>query len=191
MLNEIEQNRKERQSAWEYVINYFRKRSIWLLHYCTGCGAVELPPVMTSRWDLERFGVGPMATPRQADVFLVTGYASIKTLKRMIRTYEQMPKPRWVIGFGACTINGGIYYKSYNVINKLDRYIPVDIFISGCMPRPEAILAALEELRNMIQRGEAKGYDRYVKNYDWYKKNQKEILEREGSLFGEADDENK
>lgn len=109
----------------------------------------------------------------------------------MIRTYEQMPKPRWVIGFGACTINGGIYYKSYNVINKLDRYIPVDIFISGCMPRPEAILAALEELRNMIQRGEAKGYDRYVKNYDWYKKNQKEILEREGSLFGEADDENK
>ena len=184
MLDEIRKERKERQSMWEKMVNYFRKRSIWLLHYCTGCGAVELPPAMTSRWDMERFGMGPMATPRQADVLLVTGYASIKTLKRLIWTYEQMPTPRWVLGFGSCTINGGIYYRSYNVINKLDRYIPVDLFISGCMPRPEAILAAMEKLRNMIQKGEAKGYERYVKNNDWYKKNQRKILEREKAVLG-------
>ncbi len=179
MLEEIQKNREERQSAWEKVINYFRKRSLWMLHYCTGCGAIELPPTMTSRWDMERFGIASMATPRQADILLVTGYASQKTIKRLIYTYEQMPNPKWVLGFGSCTINGGIYWDSYNVVNKLDRYIPVDLFISGCMPRPEAILSGMKKLQDMIQKGEAKGYERYKKNYEWYKKNQRELLERE------------
>lgn len=184
MIEKIKKEREERNKAWDQVANYFRKRSLWMLHYCTGCGAVELPPSMTSRWDMERFGIAPMATPRQADVLLVTGYASIKTIKRLIWTYDQMPTPKWVLGFGSCTINGGIYYDSYNVINKLDRYIPVDLFISGCMPRPEAILSSLLDLQNMIQSGEAKGYERYVKNYDWYKKNQQEILERTEAVMG-------
>ena len=179
MLEEIQKNREKRQSAWEKVINYFRKRSLWMLHYCTGCGAIELPPTMTSRWDMERFGIASMATPRQADILLVTGYASQKTIKRLIYTYEQMPNPKWVLGFGSCTINGGIYWDSYNVVNKLDRYIPVDLFISGCMPRPEAILSGMKKLQDMIQKGEAKGYERYKKNYEWYKKNQRELLERE------------
>ena len=126
------------------IVNYVRKKSVWMLYYCTGCGAVELPPSMTSRFDMERFGMGPMATPRQADLFLVTGYVSVKTLKRIVRTYEQMPNPKYIVGFGSCTINGGIYWNSYATVNKLDRFIPVDMNISGCMPRPQAILHSFD-----------------------------------------------
>ncbi|MGA1866457.1 MAG: hypothetical protein ACMUFK_03195, partial [Thermoplasmatota archaeon] len=77
-------------------------RSMWLLWYCTGCGAVELPPCFTSRYDMERYGIGPMATPRQADIFLITGYLSVKTLKRVVRSYEQMQDPKYVLGHGSC-----------------------------------------------------------------------------------------
>jgi len=164
---------------WERILNFFRARSIWMLHYCTGCGAIELPPTMTSRYDMERFGIGPMATPRQSDILLVTGYVSVKTLKRIVRTYEQMPEPKWVIGFGSCPVNGGIYWKSYNTINYLDKYIPVDVNIYGCMPRPQAVLDGMLKLMDMIKKGEAVGYKKYKLNYEWYKKNQREVLERE------------
>jgi len=76
---------------FERIMDFFRSRSLWMLYYCTGCGAIELPPTMTSRFDMERFGVGPMATPRQADILLITGYISTKTLKRVVRTYNRMP----------------------------------------------------------------------------------------------------
>ncbi len=165
-------------SEWTEIVDYFRGRSMWMLHYCTGCGAIELPPTMTSRWDMERFGITPMATPRQADILLITGYLAIKTLKRVIYTYEQMQPPKWVLGFGSCTINGGIYWDSYNVIERLDKYIPVDIYIAGCMPRPEAILDSFVKLKEMVQNGEAKGYEKYVKNYEWYKANQDKVLKR-------------
>jgi len=147
------------------------------MHFCTGCGAVELPPTMTSRFDMERFGIAPMATPRQADVLLVTGYLTVKTLKRVIRSYEQMIDPKYVIGFGSCTVNGGMYYDSYNVINHLDLYIPVDVYIAGCMPRPEAIIDAFLKLRQMIVNGEADGWKRYRENLEWYRKNQRKILD--------------
>ncbi|HBF10582.1 MAG TPA: NADH-quinone oxidoreductase subunit B, partial [Thermotoga neapolitana] len=86
---------KER-TVWERIADALRSRSIWMLHYCTGCGAVELPPSMTSRFDMERFGIAPMATPRQADILLITGYLNTKTLRRVIYTYEQMPDPKYV-----------------------------------------------------------------------------------------------
>ena len=152
-------------------------RSLWLMHFCTGCGAVEISPTMTSRFDMERFGIAPMATPRQADVLLVTGYLTVKTLKRVIRSYEQMIDPKYVIGFGSCTVNGGMYYDSYNVINHLDLYIPVDVYIAGCMPRPEAIIDAFLKLRQMIVNGEADGWKRYRENLEWYRKNQRKILD--------------
>jgi len=174
-------------SEWTEIVDYFRGRSMWMLHYCTGCGAIELPPTMTSRWDMERFGITPMATPRQADILLITGYLAIKTLKRVVYTYEQMQAPKWVLGFGSCTINGGIYWDSYNVIESLDKYIPVDIYIAGCMPRPEAILDAFVKLKEMVQKGEAKGYEKYVKNYDWYKANQDRVLKRTSPVLKEIE----
>ncbi|APT74167.1 NADH dehydrogenase [Thermosipho melanesiensis] len=160
------------RNLWEKIADKLRSKSLWMLHYCTGCGAVELPPTMTSRFDMERFGMGPMATPRQADILFITGYLSAKTLRRVIYTYEQMAEPKYVIGFGSCTLNGGIYYDSYATINKLDYYIPVDLYIAGCMPRPEALLEAFNKLMRMIRSGEANGWKKYRENYEWYKQNQ-------------------
>ncbi|EKF49264.1 NADH dehydrogenase subunit B [Thermosipho africanus H17ap60334] len=172
-------NTNER-GIWEKIADQLRSRSLWMLHYCTGCGAIELPPSMTSRFDMERFGMGPMATPRQADILFITGYLSTKTLRRVIYTYELMPEPKYVIGFGSCTLNGGIYYDSYATINKLENYIPVDLYIAGCMPRPEALLNAFNELMRMIRNGEANGWKKYKENYEWYKKNQIQAL---GEVF--------
>ncbi|MBZ4649932.1 NADH-quinone oxidoreductase subunit B family protein [Thermosipho sp. (in: thermotogales)] len=172
-------NTNER-GIWEKIADQLRSRSLWMLHYCTGCGAIELPPSMTSRFDMERFGMGPMATPRQADILFITGYLSTKTLRRVIYTYELMPEPKYVIGFGSCTLNGGIYYDSYATINKLENYIPVDLYIAGCMPRPEALLNAFNELMKMIRNGEANGWKKYKENYEWYKKNQIQAL---GEVF--------
>ena len=100
----------KRKKKWDGISNFFRANSIWMLMYCTGCCAIELPQAMTSKYDMERLGMGPMATPRQADVILVTGYLSVKTLRRVIYAYEQMGEPKYLVAFGPCTINGGIYY---------------------------------------------------------------------------------
>lgn len=152
-------------------------RSLWILQFCTGCGAVELPPVMTSRYDMERFGITPMATPRQADLLLITGYLTVKTLKRVIRSYEQMGEPKYVIGFGSCTVNGGMYWDSYNTIKRLDLYLPVDLYIAGCMPRPEAIIEAFNRLIEGIKQGKFNGWIRYKENLRWYKRNQAMIMD--------------
>jgi len=172
-------NTNER-GIWEKIADQLRSKSLWMLYYCTGCGAIELPPSMTSRFDMERFGMGPMATPRQADILFITGYLSTKTLRRVIYTYEMMSEPKYVIGFGSCTLNGGIYYDSYATINKLDHYIPVDLYVAGCMPRPEALLNTFNELMRMIRNGEANGWKRYKENYEWYKQNQLRTL---GEVF--------
>lgn len=166
------ENKQELQKGWEKIANFFRGTSMWMKWYCTGCGAIELPPTMTSRFDMEQLGMGPMATSRQADVLLITGYLSTKTLRRVIYSYEQMMEPKYVIGFGSCTLNGGIYFDSYATMNKLDDYIPVDLFIAGCMPRPEAIMNAFDTLMEMVRKGEADGWKHYKDNYDWYKRNQ-------------------
>ncbi len=157
--------------------NWARGRSLWMIHFCTGCGAMEMPPTMTSRYDMERFGIIPMATPRQADLLLITGYLTVKTLKRVIRTYEQMQDPKWVIGFGSCTLNGGMYWDSYNTIKRLDLYLPVDVYIAGCMPRPEAIIEAFVRLQEGIARGEFDGWKRYRENLAWYRANQAKVMD--------------
>ena len=173
---------------FEKVLDWFRSRSMWMLYYCTGCGAIELPPTMTSRFDMERFGIGPMATPRQADILLITGYISVKTLKRVVRTYDQMPEPKWVVGFGSCPINGGIYWNSYATINHLEKYIPIDLSIAGCMPRPQAVLSGLTRLMEQVNKGEAVGYKKYRMNYEWYKKNQDDVLYRTKPVLGGTND---
>jgi NADH-quinone oxidoreductase subunit B len=161
---------------WEQFLNWARSRSLWMLAFGTGCGATELRPLMTARFDMARFGIFPRPTPRQASVFVVGGYASIKTIKRIIRSYEQMQGPKYVIALGSCTINGGMYYDSYNTINRLDYYIPVDVYIAGCMPRPEALIAGFNRLKEKITSGECDGMNDYVAKFDWYKRNQKEII---------------
>ncbi len=162
----------------EKFINWVRANSLWLLAFGTGCGAVELNPLMTSRYDAYRFGVQPRPTPRQASVFMIGGYASVKTLKRIIRSYEQMQGPKFVVALGICPVNGGMYWDSYNTVNQFDLYIPVDLYITGCMPRPEVLLAGVLELKKKIKEGRADGHNRYIENLDWYKANQKRIIKK-------------
>jgi len=165
--------------VFDELIAFARSRSMFMLHYCTGCGAVELPPAMTSRFDMERLGIQPMVTPRQADILLVTGYVSVKTLKRVILTYEQMAAPKYVIGICSCTVNGGMYWQSYATAKKLNDYMPVDIYIAGCMPRPEAVIAGMRGLMEQIRTGEATAWEDYYRRYDHYLGNQQR-------LFGET-----
>lgn len=160
----------------EQLVAWLRKRSLFVLAYGTGCGAIEMRPLMTSRFDAERFGIINAATPRQADVLVISGYLAVKTLKRVIRSYEQMQEPKYVIALGSCAINGGMYWDSYNTIKQVDRYIPVDLFINGCMPRPEALIEGFVALQKRIAAGEPGGYHRYRENIDWYKTNQKRVL---------------
>lgn len=167
---------KQSREILATIKNFARKHSLWVVAYGTGCGAIEIPPTMTSRYDAERFGIRGSATPRQADVLLITGYLSVKTLKRVIRTYEQMQDPKYVIGFGSCTINGGMYWDSYNTAKQLDQYLPFDMYVSGCMPRPEAMIDGFVALKEKIARGESDGGQRYKDNIDWYKANQKKVF---------------
>ena len=149
---------------------------MFMLHYCTGCGAIELPPAMTSRFDMERLGIQPMVTPRQADILLITGYVSVKTLKRVILTYEQMSSPKYVIGICSCTVNGGMYWQSYATAKRLDQYLPVDLYIAGCMPRPEAVITGMRELMDKISSGKANSWQDYYQRYDRYLGHQQHLF---------------
>jgi len=162
--------------VFDELVNFCRSRSMFMLHYCTGCGAIELPPAMTSRFDMERLGIQPMVSPRQADILLITGYVSIKTLKRVILTYEQMPAPKYVIGICSCTVNGGMYWQSYATAKVLREYMPVDVYIAGCMPRPEAVISGLRKLMGDIKSGRADSWKKYFQNYDFYLGNQQKLF---------------
>ena len=160
----------------EKFFNWVRAESIWILGFGTGCGAIEMRPLMTPRFDAYRFGIQWRPTPRQSNLLMVSGYLSVKTLKRVIRSYEQMQNPKYVIALGSCTINGGMYWDSYNTINRLDHYLPVDTYIAGCMPRPESLIAGFEQLKKIIKDGKGEGANKYIENLDWYKANQKKII---------------
>ena len=164
------------RGVWEKFLNWARANSIWILGFGTGCGAIELRPLMTSRYDMYRFGVQPRPTPRQSSLFIIGGYASVKTLKRIVRSYEQMQNPKFVMALGSCTINGGMYWDSYNTINRIDQYIPVDVYVTGCMPRPEALLAGINKLKELIKAGKAEKANEYAEHFEWYKANQKKVI---------------
>lgn len=165
--------------VFDELTAFARSRSLFILHYCTGCGAIELPPAMTSRFDMERLGISPMVSPRQADILLITGYVSVKTLKRVMLTYEQMGSPKYVIGICSCTVNGGMYWQSYATAKKLNDYMPVDLYIAGCMPRPEAVITGLRQLMDNIAAGKANSWEDYYRRYDYY-------LGHQQRLFGET-----
>lgn len=134
-------------------ISWARSRSLWIINYFTGCCFIEAVPWVCSGFDMERFGLIVARNPRMADVLLIGGYVTEKTVKRIIRIYQQMPNPKFVIALGNCPMNGGTYWDSYNTIKRIDDFIPVDIWIAGCPPRPEAIGFAVVAAINHIQNG--------------------------------------
>jgi NADH-quinone oxidoreductase subunit B len=162
--------------VFDELVSFCRSRSLFILHYCTGCGAIELPPAMTSRFDMERLGIQPMVTPRQADILLITGYVSVKTLKRVVLTYEQMAAPKYVVGICSCTMNGGMYWQSYATAKKLEDYLPVDLYIAGCMPRPEAVIEGMRRLMDNIRQHQANAWQDYYRRYDHYLGNQQRLF---------------
>ena len=177
VLNNEEHSIKTTQNVIQKAVDWFRSKSMFVLAYGTGCGAIEMPPTFTSRYDIERLGVVGVATPRQADILIVSGYCATKTLKRIIRSYEQMNEPKFIIALGSCTINGGMYWDSYNTIKKLDDYLPVDMYVNGCMPRPEALIEGFVKLQKKIKDGYSDaGYVKYNENHKFYKDNQTKLF---------------
>ena len=121
-------------------------KSIWIFNWFNSCGFAELIPMVGSRWDMERFGIIITGTPRHADCLFIAGYQTLKSIKRAQKIYEQMPDPKVVIALGACTMTGGMYWDSYNIIKRLEDYLPVNMYIPGCPPRPEAVFHAVHQI---------------------------------------------
>ncbi len=128
------------------VSDYARKRSPWIVHMdCAGCNGcdIETFAVLSPRYDIERFGGLEKGNPRQADIQVVAGAISKKIRSRLIRIYEQMPEPKIVMAIGSCAITKGVFHDGYNICGPLDNIIPVDVYVPGCPPKPEAILDGL------------------------------------------------
>jgi NADH-quinone oxidoreductase B subunit len=146
-------------AAWEHTLDtvrtWARTNSPWLIHYnsgsCNGCD-IELVATLTPRYDLERLGVKMQGSPRHADILVVTGPVTRQSRQRLERTYEQMPDPKFVIVLGSCGLSGGVFHGSYNVAGGVDEIIPVDAFIPGCPPRPEAIIFGIMTLLESLKK---------------------------------------
>lgn len=134
------------------LLNWSRLSSVWPLQFGIACCAIEMMASYASTYDLERFGVFPRASARQADVIIIAGTVTFKMAERIKLLYEQMPEPKYVISMGSCSNCGGPYWQhGYHVVKGVDRVIPVDIYVQGCPPRPEALIGGILELQKKIE----------------------------------------
>ncbi|MFB8788316.1 MAG: NADH dehydrogenase subunit K [Potamolinea sp.] len=150
------------------LYNWARLSSLWPMLYGTACCFIEFAALIGSRFDFDRFGLVPRSSPRQADLIITAGTVTMKMAPALVRLYEQMPEPKYVIAMGACTITGGMFsVDSPTTVRGVDKLIPVDVYIPGCPPRPEAIIDAIVKLRkkvadeSMQERGKMEQTHRY------------------------------
>ncbi|RLG61658.1 NADH-quinone oxidoreductase subunit B [archaeon] len=138
------------------LVSWARASSPWILHFntggCNGCD-IEVLAALTPRYDVERFGILAVGSPRHADVLVVTGPVTRQARSRLIRIYEQMPEPKFVVAVGSCAISGGIFKGSYNVLGGVGEVLPVDVYVPGCPPKPEAIINGIVKLVGRIKEG--------------------------------------
>lgn len=152
------------------LYNWSRKNSVWPMMFGLACCAIEMIATAASRYDLARFGMEVMRpSPRQSDVMLVSGTVTKKMIPQIVRLYNQMPEPKYVIAMGACASSGGPFKGGYNVVAGVDKFIPVDVYIPGCPPTPQALLHGLITLQKKIE-GES------LKTVSWYQKGASEPI---------------
>jgi NADH-quinone oxidoreductase subunit B len=139
-------------SKLDYLASWCRKNSLWPMPFATACCGIELMATASSRYDIARFGSEAMRfTPRQCDVMIVAGRVVMKMVPVMQRIWLQMPEPKWCISMGACASSGGVF-DTYSVVQGIDRFIPVDVYVPGCPPRPEQLIRAVLDLQEIVQK---------------------------------------
>lgn len=142
------------QGVMEKVKLWARLNSPWAIHYnsgsCNGCD-IEILATLTPRYDVERFGIKLQGSPRHADVLICTGPVTLQSRDRLVRIYNQMPEPKFVVAVGSCGLSGGVFEGCYNVVGDINQVIPVNVYIPGCPPRPEAIIHGVVELLKSLQ----------------------------------------
>ena len=143
----------QNKSQQSKLIRWARKKSPWILHFntggCNGCD-IEILSLLTPRFDVERFGILKESSPRHADILVCTGPVTRQVKPRLQRIYDQMPTPKWVIAVGSCSCSGGVFAGAYNILGGIDKVLPVDMYITGCPCRPEAIIDGITELLEKI-----------------------------------------
>ncbi|KAA3598339.1 MAG: NADH-quinone oxidoreductase subunit B [Calditrichaeota bacterium] len=146
------------------VVNWARKSSLWPMPFGTACCAIEMMATYASRYDLARFGAERMSfSPRQADLLLIGGRVPIKMMPVLQKIYEQMSEPKWVISIGACASSGGLF-DTYSMIQGVDQFIPVDVYVPGCPPRPENFIDAFMKIQKLVENDSVKNYKKPKNN---------------------------
>jgi NADH-quinone oxidoreductase B subunit len=134
------------------IYNWGRRSSVWPMGFGLACCAIEMICAAAARFDFARFGMEMMRpTPRQADLMIIAGTVTNKMAPQVVRLYDQMPEPKYVLAMGACAISGGPFKDTYNVVNGIDTYLPVDVYVPGCPPRPEALIEGFIKLHQKIE----------------------------------------
>lgn len=151
------------------LYNWVRLSSLWPMLFGTACCFIEFAALIGSRFDFDRFGLIPRSSPRQADLIITAGTITMKMAPQLVRLYEQMPEPKYVIAMGACTITGGMFsVDSPSAVRGVDKLIPVDVYLPGCPPRPEAIIDAIIKLRKKIANDSMQERDRIKQTHRYY-----------------------